>query len=150
VEMADRGLALAGAGTAPPADDRRACRHRQLRLVHLQPRPAPGELYRADRPPQRRGERRRGDGERPGRHPDLPRPRRPGRRRHLVRGHPPRRRPAAPPRGLPWPPVPGRRLWRPRRPRRADHARQDLAHPARRARPPTAAEPVHRHPLSSL
>ena len=74
-------------------------RHRQLRQLHVQPRPGPAgrRRGRAGRPQRRDRDRRgRGDGRRPGRGPardrHLARAGRPGRCRDLGRGRPRRRR----------------------------------------------------------
>ena len=82
-----RAVEMAQGGVRGGRDDDPA--HRQLRLVHLQPRPVPpGAGARGHRLPQRRARARRDPQAQARGDRHLPRPRRPGPGRHLARGHP--------------------------------------------------------------
>ncbi|CAA9498650.1 MAG: Anthranilate synthase, amidotransferase component @ Para-aminobenzoate synthase, amidotransferase component, partial [uncultured Solirubrobacteraceae bacterium] len=135
---------------------RRGCRpgsagadDRQLRLLHLQPRPVPGRARRrAGSRPQRPCPRRRALGGRLGRRRRLAGPVHAGRGRHQRRGDAPLPRGGDPDaRRLPRPPVAGAGVRRAGDPPPAG-TRQDRAGRARRRGPVRrAAEPADGRPL---
>src|SRR5687768_13698670 len=124
-------------------------RHRQLRLVHLQPRPIPRRVRGAAEgdPQRRRGRRRRGRHARRA-HRDLTGPGHAGPGRCVARDHPSPRRQHAHSRRMPGSPGdrPGVRRHRVAGPR-AD-ARQDLTDPSRwQGRLLRSRQSVRGHPL---
>ncbi len=135
IRMSERSLRLAIARAARYTGIHHGLCSRQLRLVHLQPRPVPGRTGRGGRgAPQRRGDAGRGRGHEAGADSALAGPVHAARGRDSGAAHPPHGGESADSGRLPGPPGHRRSLWRQGGPRADADARQNQRGRARRQR----------------